>query len=116
MASKKDNGNTNDNGKVREPETPATKKAAKAALGKTKGEGKAVKAAKADGQPKVKGPTIGARSVELLKSGKTAKETLEIIRAEFPGCKTQMASMYWYAQHNEIRLQKPAAKKEAKAA
>lgn len=105
---------TTDNGKVKEPETAGLKKAARKETGKTKGESKAVKGAKSD-KPKAKGPTIGARSVELMRSGKSAKETLEIIRQEFPGCKTQMASMYWYAQHNDIRLQKPAAKKEKAA-
>lgn len=108
--------------KVKEPENKQDKKAAKAVSGKTKGEGKAVKAAK-DAKSKAKGPTIGGRAVQLLKEGKLSpQEILEKIREEFPGCKTQMASIYWYAQHNEIDLQErrvkaaKAEKKEAKAA
>lgn len=94
--------------KVREPETATDKKAAKTT---SKGEGKAVKEAK---EAKPKGPTIGATAVELLKGGMGAKETLAEIQKRFPGCKTTMACIYWYANHNEIKLQKPAAPKAEK--
>lgn len=105
------NTKANENGKVKEPESASSKKAAKAVSGKTKGEGKAVKAAK---EAKPKGPTIGATAVELLKGGMGAKETLAEIQKRFPGAKTSMACIYWYANHNDIRLQKPAAVKEDK--
>lgn len=100
------------NTKVREPETANTKKAAKAVSGKTAGEGKAVKAAKV---AKPKGPTIGSRAIELLKGGTSAKETLATIQQEFKGCKTSMACIYWYANHNGVVLQKKAAPKTAPA-
>ncbi len=39
---------------------------------------------------------IGAKILELLKSGVSPKETLETIQATFEGCKTTMACVYWY--------------------
>lgn len=99
--------------KVREPETANTKKAAKAVTGSSKGQAKAVKEAK---QAKPKGPTIGATAVKLLKGGMSAKETLAEIQKRFKGAKTTMACIYWYANHNGIRLQKPAAKAQTKKA
>lgn len=121
--------------RAQEPETPADKKAAKT-VSKTKGETKAAKWAKAakasskkaagktkadepkgkqakDGEKKEPKPTIGATAVELLKGGMGAKEALEEIQKRFPDAKTSMACIYWYANHNDIRLQKPATKKEA---
>lgn len=98
--------------KVQEPENAGNKKAAKAASS-TKGEGKAVKAAK---EAKPKGPTIGATAIELLKGGMSAKDTLAKIQEQFPGAKTTMACIYWYANHNGIKLQKPAAPKVEKPA
>lgn len=102
--------------KAKEPETKSDKKAAKAVSGEGKGAGKAVKQAKAEGNGKAKekGPTIGGRAVELLNGGTSAKETLETILKEFPGAKTTMACIYWYANHNGIKLQKPAAPKTEK--
>lgn len=97
---------------IKEPETAANKKAAKAATGNGKGATKAVKAAKEEASAKPKGPTIGATAVELLKGGMGAKETLAEIQKRFPGCKTTMACIYWYANHNDIKLQKPAAPKK----
>lgn len=106
MSDKKNSG-----GKVKEPETVSVKKAAKAVTGKTKGEGKAVKAAKAEG--KAKKETIGAMAIRLLQTGKSAKETLAAVLEANPEAKTTMACIYWYANHNGIRLQKPAAQKKA---
>lgn len=101
---------------IKEPETKSDKKAAKAVSGKTKGEGKAVKQAKEKAEPKAKGPTIGATAIELLKSGKSAKETLATVLEKFPGAKTTMSCIYWYANHEGIKLQRPAAPKAAKPA
>lgn len=105
--------NTQD--KVQEPETVADKKAAKKVVGEPKGTGKAVKAAKEAAPAKVKGPTIQSVAIAALKEGKGAKETLAIVKEQFPDAKTSMACIYWYANKNDIKLQKPAAPKPAKA-
>jgi hypothetical protein len=46
-------------------------------------------------KPKARG--IGKRITELLKAKTPTKTVLEIIKAEFDGCKTTMACVYWYA-------------------
>lgn len=40
---------------------------------------------------------IGARTVELLKSGKTPADVLTALRAEFGENTSSMASVYWYS-------------------
>lgn len=52
------------------------------------------KKAKAEGAKKL---GIGARTVELLKGGKNAAETLAALRAEFGETVSSMAAVYWYA-------------------
>lgn len=102
--------------RVREPETGTDKKAAKAAAGETKGTGKAIAAAKDAGNGKDKEPkvTIGSYAISLLKGGTGAKETLAKVLEKFPGANTKMASIYWYANHEGIKLQKPAVPKQQK--
>jgi hypothetical protein len=97
--------------KIKENESAANKKAAKAETGNAKGQTKALKAAKKE----KKGETIGAMAVRLLQAGTSAKETLEQVLKANPGAKTTMACIYWYANHNGIKLQKPAAQKKAAA-
>lgn len=40
---------------------------------------------------------IGARTVELLKSGKSKADTLAALRAEFGETVSSMAAVYWYS-------------------
>ena len=44
---------------------------------------------------KTKKMGIGKRIVELLKAGISPKDGLSMIQAEFVGCKTTMACIYW---------------------
>ena len=54
--------------------------------------------------------TIASQVYELFAKGLNNKQVLEEIIRNNPGCKTQMASIYWY--RNEVR--KGTAKIEAK--
>lgn len=101
--------------KVQEPETVADKKAAKKVTGEAKGTGKAVKAAKDAAPAKEKGPTIQSVAIAALKAGTSAKDTLALVLKEFPNAKTSIACIYWYANKNDIKLQKAAAVKPVKA-
>lgn len=42
-------------------------------------------------------PGVGARQIELLKSGMKAEEVLSTIQSEFPDAKTSIKCVYWYA-------------------
>lgn len=48
--------------------------------------------------------TIGQLIVELLKAGKSSKETLASVKLVFPDCQTTMKSVYHYACIEKIRL------------
>ncbi len=49
--------------------------------------------------------TIGGIATDLLKSGKSAQETLEIVQRVFPGCKTTIKCIYYYASKAKVALQ-----------
>lgn len=49
--------------------------------------------------------TIGGIATDLLKSGKGAQETLEIVQRVFPGCKTTIKCIYFYASKAKVSLQ-----------
>lgn len=50
--------------------------------------------------------TIESVAVKLLKSGKSAKETLESVRKVFPQAKTSMKCIYYYSSKHKLGLQK----------
>lgn len=47
---------------------------------------------------------IGQFATTLLKSGKSAQETLGTVQKVFPGCKTSMKCIYYYASKAKIKL------------
>lgn len=53
--------------------------------------------------------TIGQFATQSLKAGKSAKETLELVKRVFPGCNTSMKCIYYYASKAKIKLAKSAA-------
>lgn len=52
--------------------------------------------------------TIGHFATKALEAGKSAKETLELVQRVFPGCKTTMKCIYYYASKAKIKLAKSA--------
>lgn len=45
--------------------------------------------------------TVGSVAREAILSGKSNKEALEAVQAQFPGCKTTLNSINWY--RNDLR-------------
>jgi hypothetical protein len=62
--------------------------------------------------------TIGGFATLCLEKGKTAKETLALVKRVFPDAKTTMKCIYFYASKAGIALAKTAAvdDKQLKAA
>lgn len=58
--------------------------------------------------------TIGNIATQLLKSGKSAEETLQAVKRVFPECQTTMKCIYYYASKAGIQLRK-ASVVDAKA-
>lgn len=51
-------------------------------------------------------PTIESIAVKLLKSGKSAKETLALVKKVFPKCQTSIKCIYYYSSKHNIGLKK----------
>jgi len=51
----------------------------------------------------LKGP-IASFAIEKLREGWSSKETLELVQQAFPGCKTSIKCIYWYASKAGIKL------------
>lgn len=69
--------------------------------------------------------TIGQFATTCLQKGKSAKETLELVKKVFPNSNTSMKCIYYYASKAKVKLAKAqvvnedalkAAMKELKAA
>ena len=52
--------------------------------------------------------TIGKFAEQCLRAGKSAKETLAMVKKVFPECKTTMKCVYYYASKAGIKLTKSA--------
>lgn len=63
---------------------------------------------------KPRGLGVGKRTKELIRAGKSNKEVLEAIKAEFPEAKTTMASVNWYRNNLKQKGEKVPTAKEAK--
>lgn len=50
--------------------------------------------------------TIGKLATLALQQGKSAKDTLDMVKRVFPGCNTTMKSIYFYASKAGVRLAK----------
>lgn len=62
--------------------------------------------------------TIGTFATTCLTKGKSAKETLELVKKVFPNSNTSMKCIYYYASKAKIKLAKVAVvdEKELKMA
>lgn len=62
--------------------------------------------------------TIGTFATTCLQKGKSAKETLEMVKKVFPNSNTSMKCIYYYASKAKIKLAKAQVvdDKELKAA
>jgi hypothetical protein len=48
--------------------------------------------------------TIGQFATLALQKGKTAQETLALVKQVFPGCNTSIKCIYYYASKAKIKL------------
>lgn len=49
---------------------------------------------------------IGTLATKALVAGKSATETLELVKQVFPGCQTTMKGIYYYASKAKVNLSK----------
>lgn len=55
---------------------------------------------------------IGQFATQALQAGRSAKETLELVKRVFPESKTTMKCVYYYASKAKIKLAKTAVADE----